>query len=70
METKEVILAEISKLAKKKVNEDDFISDLNIDSLDLAMLVFQAEEKFNVRVPDEQLTKVQTVKDVILLFDK
>ncbi|WP_036451956.1 phosphopantetheine-binding protein [Mycoplasma buteonis] len=70
MKIEEKVLKSFEKLAKRKVNPDDLISDLKIDSLDLAMLIFEAEQEFNTRISDEELSKVKTIKDVISLLNK
>ncbi|WP_225247437.1 phosphopantetheine-binding protein [Mycoplasmopsis anatis] len=71
MSIKEMVIKEFNKLAKsKKVKEDDNIKDLEIDSLDFAELIINAEEKFEIQLPDSELTNLVTVNDVILLIEK
>lgn len=41
------------------------IDDLGADSLDLVDLVMALEEEFGVKIADDQLQKISTVKDVI-----
>ena len=41
--------------------ETSFINDLNADSLDTAELVMEFEDKFDMRIPDEEAEKMQTV---------
>ncbi|MBW0594391.1 acyl carrier protein [Mycoplasmopsis anatis] len=66
-----MVIKEFNKLAKsKKVKEDDNIKDLEIDSLDFAELIINAEEKFEIQLPDSELTNLVTVNDVILLIEK
>ncbi|RIV16821.1 acyl carrier protein [Mycoplasmopsis gallopavonis] len=69
MNIKEKILESFSKQAKRKVFENDFIKDLGIDSLDLMMLVVEAENEFGVQIPDEKLTNITQVKEIILLIE-
>jgi acyl carrier protein len=53
------------------VEEDDiklsssFIDDLGADSLDIVDLVMAFEDEFGVKVEDEDVEKLQTVKDVV-----
>ena len=53
------------------VNADDItmdaelVSDLGINSLELADLVYLCEEKFNVVIDDEDLHNFVTVGDVV-----
>jgi acyl carrier protein len=42
---------------------------LEIDSLDTFDIIFSAEEKFGIKVPNEQVD-IKTVQDVVNLIDK
>lgn len=71
MSIKEIVIKEFNKLTKsKKVKESDNIKDLEIDSLDFAELIINAEEMFEIQLPDSELTNLVTVNDVILLIEK
>ncbi|WHL49237.1 phosphopantetheine-binding protein [Mycoplasmopsis bovis] len=41
-----------------------------MDSLSLAELVFDLEEKYNVMIPDDDLKNIKKVKDVEAVFNK
>jgi acyl carrier protein len=45
--------------------ETNFISDLGADSLDTVELILAIEEEFDIEVPDEESSKVTTVKDIV-----
>ena len=53
-----------------QINEDDItpsaelVSDLGINSLELADLVLLCEEKFNIEISDSEISKFITVGDV------
>lgn len=47
--------------------EDDFISDLGCDSLDLIELVMAIEEACDVDIPDDEAEACATVADAIAL---
>ncbi|WP_322900448.1 phosphopantetheine-binding protein [Mycoplasmopsis felis] len=64
----EIILDNFKKVSKKKVNIYDNIRSLGVDSLDLAELVIEAEEKFNISISDAEILKLEFVKDVIELI--
>ncbi|WP_322935222.1 phosphopantetheine-binding protein [Mycoplasmopsis felis] len=64
----EIILDNFKKVSKKKVNINDNIRLLGVDSLDLAELVIEAEEKFNISISDAEILKLEFVKDVIELI--
>ncbi|MFM2098082.1 MAG: acyl carrier protein [Chloroflexota bacterium] len=51
---------------KEKVTPDAaFIEDLNADSLDLVEFAMGLEEKFDVKIADEDLAKIKTVQDAV-----
>lgn len=45
--------------------EKSFSDDLDIDSLSMMTIVTLAEERFDVRIPDEDATKLTTVQDAV-----
>jgi acyl carrier protein len=42
-----------------------FVDDLGADSLDIVELVMEMEEEFDIEIPDEDIEKIVTVRDVI-----
>lgn len=42
-----------------------FTDDLEIDSLDMMQIVVDAEEKFGVRIPDDDVKNLKTVGDAV-----
>ncbi|VEU58774.1 phosphopantetheine-binding protein [Mycoplasmopsis gallinacea] len=69
MNTREIIIKKLQNLTKVKFNEDSLLEDLKIDSLDLAELIIEAEQAFEISIDDNKLNDVKTVKDVILLIE-
>jgi acyl carrier protein len=51
------------------ITPDATFETLEIDSLDTFDIIFEAEEKFNINVPNEQVD-IKTVQDVVNLIDK
>ena len=45
--------------------EKSFTEDLDIDSLSMMTIVVNAEEKFGVRIPDEEVKNLKTVQDAV-----
>ena len=45
--------------------QDNLRADLGLDSLAMLELVFKIEEAFDLEIPDDDLSKVTTVGDVI-----
>ncbi|MBZ4203422.1 phosphopantetheine-binding protein [Mycoplasma tauri] len=64
------IIEKIQKFTKSKVTMDSAFEDLKIDSLSLAEIVFDLEDKYGVTVADEDLMKIKKVKDIEEVFDK
>ncbi len=56
------------KLGKKKEiikMESRLVEDLGADSLDVVELIMTFEEEFGVSLPDEDVSKLKTVGDII-----
>ncbi|MGI4895389.1 MAG: acyl carrier protein [Janthinobacterium lividum] len=45
--------------------DKSFTDDLDIDSLSMMTIVVNAEEKFGVRIPDEDVKNLRTVGDAV-----
>lgn len=54
----------------KIVMEAKLNDDLNIDSLDAVELVMALEEEFEIKIPDEELGKMTTVKEIVDCIEK
>ena len=55
----------IKRDASKVRAQDNLREDLGLDSLAMLELVFKIEEAFDLEIPDEDLSTVTTVGDVI-----
>ena len=45
--------------------EKKFADDLDVDSLSMVEVIVAAEEKFSVKIPDDEVTKMATVADAV-----
>jgi acyl carrier protein len=45
--------------------DKNFTDDLDIDSLSMMTIVVNAEEKFGVRIPDDDVKNLKTVGDAV-----
>lgn len=45
--------------------DKSFTDDLDIDSLSMMTIVVNAEEKFGVRIPDDEVKNLKTVRDAV-----
>ena len=64
------IVEEIAGVPAADVQADkEFIADLDVDSLSMVEIVVAAEEKFGVRIPDDQVKNLRTVGDAVDYID-
>ena len=60
------IISEVLSIDADGITEETtFVDDLGADSLDLFELVMALEDEYNVEIPAEELTDLNTVGDVI-----
>ena len=60
------ILNEVADVDTSAVTDDkSFTDDLDVDSLSMVEVAMAAEEKFGVKIPDDELPKLKTVGDAI-----
>jgi acyl carrier protein len=45
--------------------EKSFVDDLDIDSLSMVEIAVQTEDRFGVKIPDEELANLKTVGDAV-----
>ncbi|WP_460962121.1 acyl carrier protein [Parasphingorhabdus pacifica] len=60
------IVEEVAGVDADDVTIDkSFVDDLDIDSLSMVEIAVQAEDKFGVKIPDDQLANLKTVGDAV-----
>jgi acyl carrier protein len=60
------ILEEVAGITPDDVSpEKSFTDDLDVDSLSMVEVVVAAEEKFNVKIPDNEVQNLKTVGDAV-----
>ncbi|MFM7014094.1 MAG: acyl carrier protein [Actinomycetota bacterium] len=50
--------------------EKSFTDDLDIDSISMMTIVVNAEDKFGVKIPDEEVKNLMTVGDAVSYITK
>ena len=66
-----VILNEVAGVHQSKVTADkSFLDDLEVDSLSMVEVVMAAEDKFGVKIPDEEVKNLRTVGDAVAFIKK
>ena len=60
------ILEEVADVNVADVTDDkSFTDDLDVDSLSMVEVVVAAEERFGVKIPDDQVSALTTVGDAV-----
>ena len=62
---KEILVVDLQLSESDIKMEAELISDLGINSLELADLILMCEEKFNIEIKDDDIHKFITVGDVV-----
>lgn len=73
MADKNAILAGLAEIVEEETGletdevqlEKSFTEDLDIDSISMMTIVVNAEEKFDVKIPDEEVKNLTTVGDAV-----
>ena len=64
------IVEEVSGVPAADVSADkSFTDDLDIDSLSMVEIAVAAEERFGVKIPDDELANLKTVADAVTYID-
>ena len=65
------ILDEVADVKAEDVSDDkSFTDDLDVDSLSMVEVVVAAEEKFGVKIPDDEVQNLKTVGDAVSYIEK
>ena len=60
-----LIADKLNKDAKTIKLESKLVEDLGADSLDVIELVMAFEDEFGISLPDEEISKMKTIADVV-----
>ena len=64
------VIANTQKLSPESVTIDKSFEELKIDSLDGINIMFALEEEFNIDIPDEEASKIRTVREMAAGVEK
>ena len=65
------ILEEVAGVNPDDVAEEkSFTEDLDVDSLSMVEVVVAAEEKFDVKIPDDEVKNLKTVGDAVAFIER
>lgn len=62
---KSIIVEKLAISESEVTPEATFAQDLGADSLETAELLMDMEKEFDIKIPDEETEKIQTVGDAI-----
>jgi acyl carrier protein len=65
------IVNEVAGIPAEDIQLDkSFTHDLDVDSLSMVEVVVAAEEKFGVKIPDDEVKNLQTVGDAVAFIER
>jgi acyl carrier protein len=64
-ELQSILVEQLGVDASEVVETASFSEDLNADSLDLVEMIMEMEDKFGVKIPDEEAEKIVSVGDAV-----
>lgn len=67
---KKVSVEELGVKEEEVTESASFTDDLGADSLDVVELVMALEEEFGIEIPDEDVTQLKTVNEVVRYIDE
>jgi len=67
---KEIVVDQLDAKPEDVSRETSFTDDLQADSLAIVELVLALEEKFDVKIPDDEVDRIKTVGDAIQYIEK
>ena len=73
-ETEKIVREELSKIIGKDTDEisinDDLVDHVGLDSLSILEIFGMIEEKFNVVLEPDKISKMKTIEDIVNLIEK
>lgn len=63
------MIAEKLEINPESIQLNSTLADIGLDSLDTFDIIFEAEDKFGIKIPNDQVN-VTTIGDIVNLFDK
>jgi acyl carrier protein len=64
-EVRAILVEQLGVDPAEVTEESSFQEDLNADSLDLVELIMEMEDRFKLKIPDEEAEKIATVGQAV-----
>ncbi|MBI3895291.1 MAG: acyl carrier protein [Acidobacteria bacterium] len=58
-------VASVKHIPRDQIFSESSLQDLGFDSLDKVTLVFELEKQFQLSIPDEEISTIRSVRDII-----
>ncbi len=68
-EVKEILARQLRVSPEKVTLDAQIKKDLGADSVDILQLLMRLEDDYGIVIPDQELTKFETVGDVVAFLD-
>jgi acyl carrier protein len=59
------IISEVAEVSAERIDEHTPMAELGVDSLDALRIIAAIEKKYQIEVPEEDISGVRTVSDII-----
>jgi len=66
---KELVATQLNKPVESIADEAKLIEDLGADSLDVVEMLMTLEDEFGITIPDEETSKLTTIKEIADMID-
>lgn len=70
IERLKTIIEEVCGVSLGSISEDSNLSDLGLDSLDVAQVLFTIENEMNISIESEDFENILTVGDALKIINK
>jgi acyl carrier protein len=64
------IIAELAEIPEEEIKEDANLQNLGVDSLMALQIVARMEKKYQVEIPEEEIGKIRTLRDILDMVDR
>jgi len=63
------MISEIAEIEPEKITKDaNFVEDLGMDSMMALEVLASLEKKYNIKIPEDNLTKITSLNNVVVLL--
>ena len=69
MDTFKILQKELKSRINKEVKLDSNLKSLGIDSIELLDFVVDIEERFKIRISDQELLNIEKVQDIVNIIN-